>query len=56
MWVRSGANNIPALKTEKFTQFKAFVGVNINVGFNLAFELDNTGGITTLSAKGGIRF
>lgn len=56
VWVRSSANNIPALKAEKFTQFKGFVGVNINVGFNLAFELDNTGGITTLSAKGGIRF
>lgn len=35
---------------------KAYVGVNINLGFNLGFEIDRTGDFTTFSGKAGIRF
>lgn len=48
--------NVPGLTEEKFNQTKAFVGVNINVGVNFAFEYDNTGGINSYSAKFGFRW
>jgi len=35
---------------------KAYVGININLGFNLGFEIDRTGEFTTFSGKAGIRF
>jgi len=35
---------------------KAYVGININLGFNLGFEIDRTGDFTTFSGKAGIRF
>lgn len=37
-------------------QEKFFVGMNINLGINLAFEADVTGDYTTYSAKAGFRF
>jgi len=33
-----------------------FAGVNINLGVNLALEVDNTGGINTYGVKLGARF
>ena len=56
VWVKSTPNGIPALKEEKFNQTKLFAGVNVNLGVNLAFEYDNTGSISTFSAKVGFRF
>ena len=35
---------------------KTYVGININLGFNLGFEIDRTGDFTTFSGKAGIRF
>ena len=37
-------------------QEKFFVGMNVNLGINLAFEADVTGDYTTYSAKAGFRF
>ena len=37
-------------------QEKLFVGVNVNLGLNIAAEVDITGDYTTYSAKAGIRF
>lgn len=37
-------------------QEKLFVGVNVNLGLNIAAEIDITGDYTTYSAKAGIRF
>lgn len=56
VWVNSTAN-VGTLSTETFTQFKSFVGANLNLGFtNLAAELDKTGGIQSISMKLGFRF
>jgi hypothetical protein len=55
-WVHSAPKGIPTLETEKFTQPKIYGGVNINLGVNLAFEYDNTGSRSTVSAKVGFRF
>lgn len=61
VWVKStpqgSAAAAPAnLREESFNQTKFFAGVNINLGVNLAFEYDNTGSISTFSAKVGFRF
>jgi hypothetical protein len=58
VWVRSSPNGSASavLAEEKFTQTKFFAGVNINLGVNVLFEYDNTGSISTLSAKAGFRF
>jgi hypothetical protein len=48
--------NVAGLQEEKFNKTKAFVGVNVNVGINFAFEYDNTGGINSYSAKAGFRW
>ncbi|HXF44707.1 MAG TPA: hypothetical protein VNK91_01155 [Burkholderiaceae bacterium] len=48
--------NVAGLQEEKFNKTKAFVGVNVNVGINFAFEYDNTGGINSYSAKVGFRW
>jgi hypothetical protein len=58
VWVTAtpDRSRVPNLREEKFTQTKFFAGVNVNLGINMAFELDSTGGITTYSAKVGLRF
>jgi hypothetical protein len=35
---------------------KFFLGINVNIGVNFAFEYDNTGGINSYGAKVGFRF
>jgi hypothetical protein len=55
VWIKS-TPNLPApftqtLIEEKFTQTKVFVGVNINLGLNIAIEVDNTGGATSAGVK-----
>jgi hypothetical protein len=58
VWVNSKANVTPStLSDEKFTQSKVFVGANLNFGLtNIAAEVDNTGGIQSVSLKLGFRF
>jgi hypothetical protein len=56
VWVRSSPSGVATLQEEKFTKTKFFAGVNVNFGFNLVFEYDNTGSINTFSAKFGLRF
>lgn len=61
VWVKSSPKGTAAaapanLRDEKFNQTKLYAGVNINLGVNLAFEYDNTGSISTFSAKVGFRF
>jgi hypothetical protein len=61
VWVKNAPQGTAAaapanLKEEKFNQTKVYAGVNINLGVNLAFEYDNTGSISTVSAKVGFRF
>jgi len=41
---------------EEFDMEKLFVGLNVNLGFNLGVEADRTGGLMSYSAKAGIRF
>lgn len=57
-FVRSNSDPVGSttLERESFTQRKAYVGLNINLGFNLAFEADRTGSYTSYSAKAGFRF
>lgn len=50
-----------AVDNDRFEDFsveqeKIFVGVNLNLGLNMAVEVDVTGDYTTYSAKAGIRF
>ena len=56
--VRSNSDPVESenLDKESYTQKKAYVGLNINLGFNLAFEVDRTGPYTSYSAKAGFRF
>jgi hypothetical protein len=58
VWVTSTPDRtlVPTLVEEKFTQTKVFAGLNINLGINAVFEIDSTGGITSISAKAGFRF
>ena len=56
VWTRSTPKGVPTLAGESFTQTKVFAGVNINLGVNLAVEVDNTGGINTYGVKLGARF
>ncbi len=57
VWVNSTANKAASLAAEKFSQGKAFIGANLNLGFsNLAAEWDKTGGIQSVSVKWGFRF
>lgn len=56
VWVRSRPENVPLLKKESFGLGKAFVGINVNLGINLAAEMDRTGDVTSYSVKAGIRF
>jgi hypothetical protein len=56
--VRSNADpKVAGLAKESFTHNKVFAGLNINFGLpNLAFEIDKTGGTTSVSAKAGLRW
>jgi len=54
--VSSTPQGIPTLGPEKFWQTRTFVGVNVNLGINLAFEADRTGDTTSYGIKAGIRF
>ncbi len=56
--VRSNSDPVQSenLEKESYTQKKAYIGLNINLGFNLAFEVDRTGPYTSYSAKAGFRF
>lgn len=54
--VTSTPKGIASLGPEKFTQTRLFVGVNVNLGINLAFEADRTGDTTSYGIKAGIRF
>ena len=54
--VSSTPKGIASLGPEKFSQTRTFVGLNVNLGINLAFEADRTGGTTSYGVKVGIRF
>jgi hypothetical protein len=61
VWVSSSTTNTYAqqagITSESFNQPKVYVGLNINLGLpNLALEADTTGGISTYSAKLGLRW
>jgi hypothetical protein len=61
VWVDSSTTNPTALAAgivgESFNQSKVYVGLNINLGLpNFAIEGDTTGGISTYSAKLGLRW
>ena len=60
VWVSSSTTNAQALTvvtSESFNQPKVYVGLNINLGLpNFALEADTTGGISTYSAKLGLRW
>ena len=56
VWVRSTPDGVPGLFRETFSQNKLFAGVNVFLGFNLAFEVDRTGDVTSYGFKGGFRF
>ena len=59
VWVDSTPQGTAAvlLTAEKFTQSKAFVGLNLNLGLvNFALEGDKTGGASSYSAKFGFRW
>lgn len=56
VWVSSKPNVGPTLAEEKFNLTKVFAGVNINLGLNVALEVDSTGGATSYGVKAGIRW
>lgn len=61
VWVDSSTSNAiltaAGLTAETFSQSKVFVGFNINLGLpNFAIEADSTGGISSYSAKLGLRW
>lgn len=56
VWVKSTPQNVPGLQKESFSLNKAFIGLNINLGINLALEADRTGDVSSYSVKAGIRF
>lgn len=56
VWVTSTPKGVPLLQKESFSMNRRFVGLNINLGLNLAAELDRTGDTTSYSVKAGIRF
>ncbi len=53
---RGRAVNIDSFEAFSDEQEKIFLGVNLNLGLNMAVEVDVTGDYTTYSAKAGIRF
>ena len=56
VWTSSTPEGVPGLAKESFSQNKVFAGVNVFLGFNLAFEVDRTGDVTSYGMKGGFRF
>jgi hypothetical protein len=55
--VRSKPGAGTSLSEEKFSQTKAFAGLNLNLGLsNFTFEGDRTGGISSYGVKYGLRF
>lgn len=56
VWVRSTPQNVGGLQKESFALNRSFVGLNVNLGINLAAEVDRTGDVTSYSVKAGIRF
>ncbi len=46
----------PLLDEESFDSTQLFAGLNVNLGMNLGFEADTTGGVASYSVKAGIRF
>lgn len=56
LWTRASPDGVPGLAAESFSQGRVFAGLNVNLGLNLAFEVDRTGGLTTYGVKAGIRF
>lgn len=57
VWVDATPKGVPTLAAEDFNVTKVFAGLNVNFGLmNLAFEADNTGGVTSVGAKLGWRF
>lgn len=54
--VNSTPQGIASLGPEKFSQTRTFIGLNVNLGVNLAFEVDRTGDTTSYGVKVGIRF
>ena len=48
--------DVPILKEEDIEDSVVYVGVNINLGVNLGFEVNKTAGVTSYSGKVGIRF
>jgi len=55
--VRTSSNpNVGTLSDESFTQTKVYAGLNVNLGFNLGFEVDTTGDFVSYSVKAGLRF
>ena len=61
VWVTGSTTNAAAaqagIASESFMQPKVYAGLNINLGLpNFAIEADTTGGISTYSAKLGLRW
>jgi hypothetical protein len=56
VWVSAKPDAGPTLTDEKFNLTKVFAGVNINLGVNVALEVDSTGGAVSYGAKVGIRW
>lgn len=56
VWVTSKPEVGPTLSEEKFNLTKVFVGLNINLGVNVALEVDRTGDAMSYGAKVGLRW
>jgi hypothetical protein len=56
VWVTSTPEVGPTLSEEKFNLTKVFAGININLGVNVALEVDQTGDAMSYGAKVGIRW
>jgi hypothetical protein len=56
VWTTSEATISSGATKESFTKPKVFVGLNVNLGVNLAIEGDRTGDTTSYGAKLGLRF
>lgn len=56
VWSTATPRNAPALQKESFSNTRYYVGLNVNLGRNLAVELGRTGGETTVGMKTGFRF
>ncbi|HBR96035.1 MAG TPA: hypothetical protein DD979_01490 [Gammaproteobacteria bacterium] len=52
----SEAVDVDELDEETFSSTKLFAGLNVNLGMNLGFEADVTGGVPSYSLKASLRF